>query len=84
MDSEANDPYDELELAGAPAANMPLAGMGSSPPGGMGVTSQGFGQEGYVLNDLEELVKPPPEEQNFATGVPYYLLAASIRHPLPG
>ena len=39
----------------------------------MGVTSQGFGQEGYVLSDIEELPKPPPESENFATGVPYYL-----------
>jgi hypothetical protein len=51
------------------------AGYGSSPPGGMGVTSQGFGQEGYVLSsdDIGGLPKPPPEAQNFATGVPYFL-----------
>jgi hypothetical protein len=41
----------------------------------MGVTSQGFGQEGYILDssDVEGLPKPPPEAQNFAVGVPYYL-----------
>lgn len=49
--------------------------MGSQPPGGMGVTAQGFGQEGYVLgeDDLNGLPKPPPEEQSFAVGVPYFL-----------
>lgn len=41
----------------------------------MGVTPQGFGQEGYVLDteDIGSLPKPPDEEQNFAVGVPYYL-----------
>ncbi len=50
----------------------PQAGMGSSPPGGMGVTSQGFGQEGYVLDDEPLGLRPRPqdEEQNFAVGVP--------------
>jgi hypothetical protein len=45
------------------------------PPGGMGVTSQGFGQEGYILDseDVKGLPKPPPEALNFATGVPYFL-----------
>jgi hypothetical protein len=45
------------------------------PPGGMGVTSEGFGQEGYVLDstDVRGLPKPPPEAQNFAVGVPYFL-----------
>ena len=43
------------------------------PPGGMGVTTQGFGQEGYVLADEQTLVKPPPEAANFAVGVPYFL-----------
>jgi hypothetical protein len=53
----------------------PGAGSGSSPPGGMGVTAQGFGQEGYVLNTEDEglVPKPPPEENNFAVGVPYFL-----------
>jgi Protein of unknown function (DUF935) len=45
----------------------------SQPPGGMGVTSQGYGQEGYQLEDEQQLVQPPDEAQNFATGVPYYL-----------
>jgi Protein of unknown function (DUF935) len=39
----------------------------------MGVTTQGFGQEGYVLADEQTLVKPPPEAANFAVGVPYFL-----------
>jgi hypothetical protein len=41
----------------------------------MGVTSQGFGQEGYILDseDVKGLPKPPPEALNFATGVPYFL-----------
>jgi hypothetical protein len=45
------------------------------PPGGMGVTSQGFGQEGYILDseDVKGLPKPPLEALNFATGVPYFL-----------
>jgi hypothetical protein len=57
----------------------PGSGQGSSytastqPPGGMGVTSLGYGQEGYVLEDEQVLPKPPPEMQNFATGVPYFL-----------
>src|ERR1700742_4792738 len=56
----------------------PGSGEGSyqgrvSPPGGMGVTSQGFGQEGYVLEDEQELERPSPEQLNFSTGVPYYL-----------
>ena len=45
----------------------------SQPPGGMGVTSQGYGQEGYVLQDEQSLVRPPDEALNFATGVPYFL-----------
>ena len=50
-------------------------GFGSSPPGGMGVTSQGFGQEGYVLDssDIGPRPRPLPQEENFAVGVPYYL-----------
>lgn len=44
-----------------------------SPPGGMGVTTQGFGQEGYVLAPDQDLIQPPPEAQNFEVGVPYYL-----------
>ena len=41
----------------------------------MGVTSQGFGQEGYILppEDVATLPKPPPEAENFATGVPFFL-----------
>ena len=39
----------------------------------MGVTSQGFGQEGYVLEDVQALPQPPPEADNFSVGVPYYL-----------
>lgn len=45
------------------------------PPGGMGITTQGFGQEGYVLDssDVGPMPKPQKEEQSFAVGVPYYL-----------
>jgi len=41
----------------------------------MGITTQGFGQEGYVLDssDIGPMAKPQPEEQDFAVGVPYYL-----------
>ena len=39
----------------------------------MGVTSMGFGQEGYVLPEDQALPKPPPEALDFATGVPYFL-----------
>jgi hypothetical protein len=41
----------------------------------MGISSQGFGQEGYTLDSTDEGPKPkPPEEAlNFAVGVPYYL-----------
>jgi hypothetical protein len=39
----------------------------------MGVTSQGYGQEGYVLAEDQQLVQPPPEAQDFAVGVPYFL-----------
>lgn len=57
---------------------MPGGGQGSyspnvQPPGGMGVTSQGFGQEGYVLADEQVQPRPPDEAQNFAVGVPYFL-----------
>lgn len=56
----------------------PGSGQGSyqgrvSPPGGMGVTSQGFGQEGYVLEDEQALPRPPEEALNFSVGVPYFL-----------
>jgi hypothetical protein len=56
----------------------PGGGQGSysasvQPPGGMGVSSQGYGQEGYVLQDEQSLVRPPDEALNFATGVPYFL-----------
>lgn len=56
----------------------PSGGYGSyearvSPPGGMGITTQGFGQEGYVLVDEQQMPKPPDEAMNFSVGVPYYL-----------
>jgi Protein of unknown function (DUF935) len=56
----------------------PSGGQGSytasvQPPGGMGVTTQGFGQEGYVLAPEQDLVQPPEEALNFSIGVPYYL-----------
>ena len=58
--------------------STPQGGYGSyqsrvQPPGGMGVTTQGFGQEGYVLEDEQEQPRPPEEALNFAVGVPYYL-----------
>ena len=63
------------DAASGSQAAPPQAGMGASPPGGMGVTAQGFGQEGYVLDtsELGPLPKPQPQEENFAVGVPYYL-----------
>jgi hypothetical protein len=62
-----------LELAGG--SDVPAGGYGSTPPGGMGITSQGFGQEGYVLStdDVGPLPRPQPPEQNFTVGVPYFL-----------
>jgi hypothetical protein len=39
----------------------------------MGVTSQGFGQEGYVLDEEQQQPRPQEEQLNFATGVPYFL-----------
>jgi Protein of unknown function (DUF935) len=45
----------------------------TQPPGGMGVTTQGFGQEGYVLQDDQAQPRPPAEAENFAVGVPYFL-----------
>jgi hypothetical protein len=56
-------------------ASIPQAGYGSSPPGGMGITSQGFGQEGYILDssDVGPRPQPPPELENFVVGVPYFL-----------
>jgi Protein of unknown function (DUF935) len=56
----------------------PGSGQGSyqaslQPPGGFGVTTQGYGQEGYVLEDEQVQPRPPGEAQNFATGVPYFL-----------
>jgi hypothetical protein len=41
----------------------------------MGVTSQGFGQEGYILDteDIGPRPRPEDEQENFAVGVPYYL-----------
>lgn len=52
----------------------PGSGQGSynasvQPPGGMGVTTQGYGQEGYVLEEDQVLPKPPPEAENFAVGL---------------
>ena len=61
------------DAASGSTAPPPQAGFGSSPPGGMGVTAQGFGQEGYVLDRPDELLKPQPEQTNFSVGVPYYL-----------
>jgi Intein splicing domain len=63
---------DYVELAGP---SVPGAGLGVMPPGGMGVTTQGFGQEGYVLSDDDVGPQPPPSEADlsFATGVPYFL-----------
>lgn len=43
------------------------------PPGGMGITTQGFGQEGYVLADEPPQERPPEEAYSFAVGVPYFL-----------
>lgn len=59
----------------AGASDVPQAGYGASPPGGMGITSQGFGQEGYILDssDVGPRPKPPPELENFVIGVPYFL-----------
>lgn len=56
----------------------PGSGQGSysasvQPPGGMGVTTQGYGQEGYVLQDDQAQPQPPDEALNFAVGVPYFL-----------
>lgn len=39
----------------------------------MGVTTQGYGQEGYVLQDDQAQPQPPDEALNFAVGVPYFL-----------
>jgi hypothetical protein len=63
---------DYVELAGP---SVPGAGLGVMPPGGMGVTTQGFGQEGYVLSDDDVGPQPAPTEADlsFATGVPYFL-----------
>jgi hypothetical protein len=68
--------------------STPGSGQGSytssvQPPGGMGVTSQGYGQEGYVLQDEQTLVQPPDEALNFATGVPYFLGIPTIRDAVP-
>jgi hypothetical protein len=57
---------------------MPGGGYGSyesrvQPPGGMGITTQGFGQEGYVLPEEQQQERPPEEALNFSVGVPYYL-----------
>jgi intein-like protein with splicing domain len=61
----------------APAFNLPPpgGGFGANPPGGMGITSQGFGQEGYVLDSSDEgpMPRPRPDEENFTVGVPYFL-----------
>lgn len=67
-------------MAVSMGSGQPGPGQGSyssavQPPGGMGVTTQGFGQEGYVLSsgDIGSLPKPPEEGENFAVGVPYFL-----------
>jgi hypothetical protein len=39
----------------------------------MGVTTQGYGQEGYVLQDEQVQPRPPDEALDFAVGVPYFL-----------
>jgi hypothetical protein len=39
----------------------------------MGISTQGYGQEGYTLQDDQAQPKPPPEALSFATGVPYFL-----------
>lgn len=63
----------------APGVTTPGGGQGVpytssvQPPGGMGVTSLGFGQEGYVLAEDQALPRPPPEAEDFAVGVPYFL-----------
>lgn len=64
-------------VTSAPAFNLPPpgSGYGSSPPGGLGITTQSFGQEGYVLDSSDEgpVPRPRPDEFNFAVGVPYFL-----------
>lgn len=68
-------PDERGAIALAGPSGVPAAGLGVSPPGGMGVTSQGFGQEGYVLSsdDVGPRPRPGPEAQNFTVGVPYFL-----------
>src|SRR5215471_1358544 len=61
------------DAASGSTAAPPQAGFGSSPPGGMGVTAQGFGQEGYVLDRIQPKERPDESEQNFTVGVPYYI-----------
>ena len=58
-----------------PFMTTPGSGQGSyqasmQPPGGLGVSSQGYGQEGYVLAEDQVLPRPPDEALDFATGVP--------------
>jgi len=67
------DEHGALLLSGP--SGVPGAGLGVPPPGGMGVSSQGFGQEGYVLSsdDIGPRPRPAPESQNFTVGVPYFL-----------
>lgn len=69
--------------------STPGSGQGSytssvQPPGGLGVSSQGYGQEGYVLQDDQVLPQPPDEALNFATGVPYFLEILAVFDALPG
>jgi hypothetical protein len=63
-------------VTSAPAFNLPPpgGGYGASPPGGMGISPQGYGQEGYVLDDAagEVQPRPRPDEFSFASGVPFY------------
>jgi Protein of unknown function (DUF935) len=70
-----DDRDQELALAAPAGSSAVPGGQGAAPPGGLGITSQGFGQEGYILGteDVGPLPKPPPEESNFSVGVPYYL-----------
>jgi hypothetical protein len=51
----------------------------------MGITTQGFGQEGYVLADEQAQSRPPEEAMNFSVGVPLVIsLLPAVRHPVQG
>ena len=68
----------------------PGSGQGSyqasvQPPGGMGISSQGYGQEGYVLAPEQDLIRPPEEALNFAVGVPLgEAVLPALRHAVQG